>query len=93
MFYLLSLLTGVLECGWIAFGAAHSLPLWQILCYPLAYHLGNLFPKPFSLSRSTLRIMCFLSATAGFLTFAVQLSEKAVFVLTCIALSLLSAVI
>ena len=93
MFYLLSLLTGILECGWIAFGATYSLPLWRLLCYPLAYHIGNLFPKPFSLSRSTLRIMCFLSATAGFLTFAVQLSEKAVFVLTCIALSLLSAVI
>lgn len=93
MFYLLSLLTGILECGWIAFGAAHSLPLWQILCYPLSYHIGNLFPKPFSLSRSILRIMCFLSATAGILTFAVQLSENAAFVLTCIALFLLSAVI
>ncbi len=93
MFYLLSLLTGILECGWIAFGAAHSLPLWQILCYPLAYHFGNLFPKPFSLNRSMLRIMCFLSAMAGILTFAVQLSEKAVFVLTCISLFLLSAVI
>lgn len=93
MFYLLSLLTGTLECGWIAFGAAHSLPLWQILCYPLAYHIGNLFPKPFSLSRSMMRIMCFLSAMTGSLTFAVQLSEKAAFVLTCIALSLLSAVI
>lgn len=93
MLYLLSLLTGILECGWIAFGAAHSLPLWQILCYPLAYHIGNLFPKPFSLSCSILRIMCFLSATAGILTFAVQLSEKAAFVLTCIALFLLSAVI
>lgn len=93
MFYLLSLLTGILECGWIAFGAAHSLPLWQILCYPLAYHIGNLFPKPFSLSRSMLQIMCFLSAMAGILTFAVQFSEKAAFVLTCIALFLLSAVI
>jgi hypothetical protein len=93
MFYLLSLLTGVLECGWIAFGAVHSLPLWQILCYPLAYHIGNLFPKPFSLSRSTLRIMCFLSAIAGIFMFAVQLSEWAVFVLTCIILFLLSAVI
>lgn len=93
MFYLLSLLTGILECGWIAFGAAHSLPLWQILCYPLSYHIGNLFPKPFSLSRSILRIMCFLSAMAGILTFAVQLSENAAFVLTCIALFLLSAVI
>ena len=49
MFYMLSLLTGVLECGWITFGVAHSCPLWQILCYPLAYHIGNLFPKPFSL--------------------------------------------
>jgi len=93
MFYLMSLLTGVLECGWIAFGAVHSLPIWQILCYPLAYHIGNLFPKPFSFSRSMLRIMCFLSAMAGILTFVVQLSEKAVFVLTCIALFLLSAVI
>ncbi len=93
MFYMLSLLTGVLECGWVAFGAAHSLPLWQILCYPLAYHIGNLFPKPFSLSRSMLRIMCFLSALAGILTFTVQLSEKVAFVLTCIALFLLSTVI
>jgi len=93
MFYLMSLLTGVLECGWIAFGAVHALPLWQILCYPLAYHIGNLFPKPFSFSRSMLRIMCFLSAMAGILTFVVQLSEKAVFMLTCIALFLLSAVI
>lgn len=93
MFYLLSLLTGILECGWIAFGAAHSLPLWQIMCYPLAYHIGNLFPKPFSLSRSTLWVMCFLSAMAGILTFAVQLLENAAFVLTCIALFLLSAVL
>lgn len=93
MFYLLSLLTGILECGWIAFGAAHSLPVWRILCYPLAYHVGNLFPKPFSLSRRMLRIMCFLSVATGILTFAVQLSEKAAFVLTCIALFLLSAVI
>lgn len=93
MFYMLSLLTGVLECGWVAFGAAHSLPLWQILCYPLSYHIGNLFPKPFSFSHSMLRIMCFLSAMAGILTFAVRLSEKAAFVLMCIALFMLSAVI
>ncbi len=93
MFYLLTLLTGVLECGWIAFGAAHSLPLWQILCYPLAYHIGNLFPKPFSFSRSVLRIMCILSAMAGIFTFTVRSSEKTTFVLTCITLFLLSAAI
>lgn len=93
MFYLLSLLTGILECGWIAFGVAHSLPLWQILCYPLAYHIGNLFPKPFSLSPSLLRIMCIISAMTSGITFAVQLSQKAVFVLTCNSLFLLSAMI
>ena len=93
MFYLLSLLTGVLECGWIAFGAAHSLPLWQILCYPLAYHIGNLFPKPFSLNRNILRVMCFLSAVTGALTFVPWLSGGAVSLLTCVTLFLLSAVI
>ena len=93
MFFMLSLLTGVLECGWIAFGVAHSLPLWRILCYPLAYHIGNLFPKPFSFSRRMLRVMCFLSCVAGILTAIVHLSENAEFVLTCLALFLLSAVI
>lgn len=93
MFYLLSLLTGILECGWIAFGAAHALPLWQILCYPLSYHIGNLFPKPFSLSRNTLLVMCFLSAVTGALTFAPLLSEMTVTVLPCVTLCLLSAVI
>ena len=56
-FYLLSMITGVLECGWIAYGAVHGLPLWQILCFPLAYHLGNRFPKPFSLGKRTLIVL------------------------------------
>lgn len=93
MFYMLSLLAGVLECGWVAFGAAHFYPLWQILCYPLVYHIGNLFPKPLTLSRNMLRIWCFLSAIVGALTFIAQLSEKTKFVLTCIVLFLLSTVI
>ena len=93
LFYLLSLMTGILECGWIAFGAVHSFPLWQILCYPLAYHIGNLFPRPFSLSRRCLRLMCILSVLTGCLTFSKQLSENAVFALTCCSLFLLSAMI
>lgn len=93
MFYLLSLVTGILECGWITFGAIHSLPLWQILCYPLAYHIGNLFPKPFSLSSKCLKAMCFFSVTMGILTLSKHLSENAVFALTCCSLFLLSAVI
>lgn len=93
MFYMLSLLTGVLECGWITFGVAHSCPLWQILCYPLAYHIGNLFPKPFSLNCSMLRIMCSLSFGVGILTFSVKLPERVVFALTCLALFTLSTII
>lgn len=93
MFYLLSLITGILECGWIAYGAAHSLPLWQILCYPLAYHIGNLFPKPFSLNRRWLFAMAFTALATGGLTVVRQLPESAVFALTCTSLFLLSAVI
>lgn len=93
IFYLLSSITGILECGWIAFGAVHSLPLWQILCYPLAYHIGNLFPKPFSLSRKYLVIMSILSIIAAGLTLISELTESAVSVLTCISLFLTSAVI
>lgn len=93
MFYLLSLITGILECGWIAYGAAHSFPHWQILCYPLAYHIGNLFPKPFSLSRRCLSVMALLALITGGLTFAKPLSESAAFLLTCASLFLLSVVI
>lgn len=93
MFYLLSLLTGVLECGWIAFGAIHAFPFWQILCYPLAYHFGNLFPKPFSLNRKCLIAMCILSILTGNLSFFSGFSETTVFVLNCVSLFLLSATI
>lgn len=51
MFYLLSFVTGILECGWIFYGVSLGLPLWAILVFPLAYHLGNMFPKPFSVGR------------------------------------------
>lgn len=93
MFYLLSLITGILECGWVAYGVTHSLPLWQILCYPLAYHLGNLFPKPFSLSQKCLLMMSAISFVISSFTFAKQLSEVAIFIFTCVTLFLLSAVI
>ncbi len=93
MFYLHSLLTGILECGWIAYGAVHSMPLWQILCYPLAYHLGNLFPKPFSLSRPILRGIGVLGAVTASVTFYRGLPKGAVFILTCITLMCLSTVI
>lgn len=93
MFNWHSLMSGVLECGWIFYGARHRFLLWQIICYPLAYHIGNLFPKPFSLSRRTLYVMGTLSALTAGLTLIPNLSEEAVFLLTCFALILLSTVI
>ena len=93
MFYLLSLITGILECGWIASGAVNSFPLWKILCFPLSYHIGNLFPKPFSLNRKYLYIMSALSFVTGSITSIKQLPENLSFILTCISLFLLSAVI
>lgn len=91
MFYLLSLITGILECGWIAFGAVHSMPLWQILCYPLAYHMGNLFPQPFSLNKKCLRVFGIVSLVCSIITFAVTGAVCTIF--TCISLFGISSVI
>lgn len=70
LFYLLSLMTGVLECGWICTGMMQGLPLWEVLCFPLAYHAGNLFPKPFSLGKSALLSLSGISAVLSLLMIA-----------------------
>ncbi len=91
MFYLLSFITGILECGWIAFGVIQALPLCQILCYPLAYHIGNLFPQPFSLNKGSLRLIGFVSIICSFITFAA--TGTVCTILTCISLFGISSVI
>ena len=99
MFYLLSLLTGILECGWIFNGISHSMPLWQCLCYPLAYHLGNLFPKPFALKKKYLFAMGAISLfiTAFLFIFrsigSSYIPQDIEFILTCARLFFISAVI
>ena len=99
MFYLLSLLTGILECGWIFNGISHSMPLWQCLCYPLAYHLGNLFPKPFALKKKYLFAMGAVSLfITAFLFIFRSISSSYIpqdieFILTCARLFFISAVI
>ena len=99
MFYLLSLLTGILECGWILNGICHSLPLWHILCYPLAYHLGNLFPKPFAVKKIIISSMCIASLLITInLFFLKKTTMPDIFQFmewsgTCLRLFMLSAVI
>ena len=93
MFYLLSLITGILECGWIAYGVVLEFPLWQILCYPLAYHVGNLFPKPFTFPKPILLGMNLFSLVVGVTTMLLEIPMQTEFFLTCVALFCLSAVI
>ena len=93
MFYLLSIMSGFLECGWIAYGVTHSLPMWQILCYPLAYHLGNLFPIPFSVGDKWLRFGAISSVVLSIVLLYWKMSDGVVFLLTCISIFILSACI
>lgn len=88
LFYMLSLFTGVLECGWILRGVVQGFPLWQILCFPLAYHVGNLFPKPIFLGKWELFGM---SAVSAALSMFMLFDKKNNFLLDCLCLLCLSA--
>lgn len=90
LFYLLSLLTGILECGWIFSGIMQRLPLWEVLCFPLAYHIGNLFPKPFSLGKPALLSLSGISTVLSLILIFGNLNEYNS-ILTCICLTCLSA--
>ena len=72
MFYMLSLFSGILECGWIFF-AANNMPIWLSVIYPLMYHLGNLFPLPFSMNRRELLVTCICGV---FISHSVFVSHK-----------------
>ena len=61
MFALIMISTGILEYGWIFNGIGHALPLYEILCCPLAYYLGKMFPKPVTLPKTVLNIMAVIS--------------------------------
>ena len=93
MYYLLNMITGILECGWIAFGLTHAISLWQILCYPLAYYLGKLFSKLFLLPKKVLFGGCSATLIVAIILTAVPIPDIFGFVLTYLCLFLLSAVI
>ena len=57
MFYLLNILSGVLETGYMAWALSAGYDLWVLLLFPFAYQLGNLFPKPFSVGKIPLMIL------------------------------------
>lgn len=68
MLYILSFITGILECVWIFHGINIGLPLWATLMFPLAYHMGNLFPKPFFIGR---RIVLGTAMTASLMSLSI----------------------
>ncbi len=93
MFYLLSLISGLLECGWIAYGVVHSLPMCSILGYVLAYHLGNLFPKPFEIDNKWLMLGTNISLSFSFVMILIKLDKRVAYVMTFISIFFLSACI
>lgn len=93
MFYLLDLLTGILECGWIAYGTVCGMPLWQILSFPLAYHIGNLFPFPFSVGKKAITFLSAVPACIGIIMLTGITYESCRFWLICTALASGSAVL
>lgn len=75
MFYLLSFFTGILECGWVFRGLHFELPVWITLLFVVAYHLGNLFPLPFMISKRVLYIIALaIIALAGSSLFSIETS-------------------
>lgn len=90
-FYLLSMITGILECGWIFYGVIHGAQLWEILCYPMAYHIGNLFPKPISLGRKAMLFMSIYPVCVGIYVLFIGLPKPLLHILTCSALACASA--
>lgn len=61
MFYILNILSGVLEVGYMAWAIREGYDFWVLLLFPFAYQLGNLFPKPFSVGKIPLKVLSALS--------------------------------
>ncbi|MBP5202891.1 hypothetical protein J6Z39_01130 [bacterium] len=61
MFYLLNILSGVLEVGYMAWAIREGYDFWVLLLFPFAYQIGNLFPKPFSVGKIPLNMLSALS--------------------------------
>lgn len=61
MFYILNILSGVLEVGYMAWAIREGYDFWMLLLFPFAYQLGNLFPKPFSVGKIPLKVLSALS--------------------------------
>lgn len=91
MFYLLSLLTGMLECGWIGFGFIGGYPMWRILGFPLVYQVGNLFPKPFAIGRKLLPVLAAVSCVGSVTVACMKKGSLMYDIITLICIATLSA--
>lgn len=66
MFFLLSTMTALLECGTIFIGMHQGYTPGCILSLCLAYQFGNLFPIPFSLNKQTIILLISITTTLLF---------------------------
>ena len=93
MFYLLNILSGMLEFGYVMYAARCGWDPVVCLLFPLAYQVGRLFPRLFSLGRVYLvALFLFSVEICSCMTF-IDFGQTNRILLICLNLAVLSALI
>lgn len=93
MLYLLNVLSGMLEFGFIMKAVRCGWNPAAFLLFPLAYQVGRLFPRPFSLGRLYLISLFLCSVEICCCMAFIDCSQASQIVLICLNLACLSTVI
>jgi hypothetical protein len=93
MLYIINVLSGMLEFGFIMRAARCGWNPAVFLLFPLAYQVGRLFPKPFSLGKRPLIVLFVLSATVGCCMIFIDFAPTVLIALTCLNIAFLSTMI
>ena len=93
MFYILNILSGVLEVGYMAWAIREGYDFWVLLLFPFAYQLGNLFPKPFSVGKIPLKVLSALSLVTSCAALFTDLGKIGSVALLCFNICAISIII
>ena len=93
MLYLLNVLNGMLEFGYIMKAVRCGWNPAAFLLFPLAYHVGRLFPRSFSLGRVCLGSLFLCSLEICCLMTFIDFGQANQILLTCLNLAFLSTMI
>jgi len=93
MLYLFNFLSGMLEFGFVMRAARCGWNPAVFLLFPMAYHVGRLFPKLFSPGKAHFIALFVLSAAVSCSTTFLDFAPAALIALTCLNLAVLSTMI